>query len=160
MNNSVYGSYRSRTFSDIFAPASGQESYDVFKDYYDNCGIPRMIREAQSGTKINSLQTLFYLLYANYGNSHIANSDESQFIYRLFSIIFMYGQAWEKRFDIQTEIKNFTEDDLLQGSKMIINHAYNNGSEPSVSELDAINEQNTQNSKRSKLDAYAYLWIW
>lgn len=163
-NNSLYGNYRTRTFADIFSPEPGEtekDSYDVFKEYYDNIGIPKMIREEQVGENINSLKTLFYLLYANYGNSSIASQNEDQFIYKLFSIIFMYGSSWEKRLEIQIKLKNLTDEQLVQGSKIIVNHAYNPGTEPSVGsleELQAINEQNSSNNKRSLLDAYTYLW--
>lgn len=34
---------------------------------------------------------LFYLLYARYGNSPIANYDAEQFKMKVFSIIFQYG---------------------------------------------------------------------
>ena len=44
---------------------------------------------------------------------------------------------------------------------MIYNHAYNPGSTPStgsLTELDYINEQNTNSTKKSKLDSYALLY--
>ena len=155
-----YQIFRTRTFSDIFEPspedidAGRNESVDVFLHTYKNVGITPIIKDATA-------TNLFYLLYAQYGNSHIAASDENQFIYRLFSIVFMYGPTWEKRLDIQTSLRGLTESDLLQGAKHIYNHAYNPGTEPAtgeLEELDAINEQNTQNYKRSKLDAYGALW--
>ena len=45
---------------------------------------------SNNGTDANAT-TLYYLLYARYGNSHIVNTDENQFTYKLFSTIFMYG---------------------------------------------------------------------
>lgn len=167
MNSPLFNKFITRTFSEIFEPttediAAGRtESVDVFIYNYQNCGIPTTIRSAASGTLINSAQTLFYLLYARYGNSSIANADENQFMYRLYSTIFMYGPSWEKRFEIQQNLRNLTESDLLQGAKQIYNHAYNPGTSPATSdltELDAINEQNTTNYKRSKLEAYSSLW--
>ena len=155
-----YQIFKTRTFSDIFEPseedkeAGRTESAAVFLYTYKNIGITPIIKDATA-------TNLFYLLYAQYGNSHIAASDEHQFIYRLFSIVFMYGPTWEKRLDIQTNLRGLTESDLLQGAKHIYNHAYNPGTEPAtgdLEELDAINEQNTQNYKRSKLDAYGALW--
>ena len=155
-----YQVFRTRTFADIFTPdeddkeAGRTESVDVFLNVYNHIGITPIIKQATA-------TNLFYLLYANYGNSHIASSDETQFLYRLFSIIFMYGPTWEKRLDIQANLRALTEADLLQGAKQIINHAYNPGTEPStgdLEELEAINEQNTNNYKRSKLDAYGALW--
>lgn len=155
-----YQVFRTRTFAEIFTPdqedkdAGRTESVDVFVYTYKHIGITPIITDATA-------TNLFYLLYANYGNSHIAASDETQFIYRLFSIVFMYGPSWEKRLSIQANLRTLTEDDLLQGAKQILNHAYNPGVEPStdsLEELEAINEQNTQNYKRSKLDAYGALW--
>lgn len=155
-----YQIFRTRTFSDIFEPsqedidAGRTESADVFLYTYKHIGITPIIKDTTA-------TNLFYLLYAQYGNSHIAASDENQFIYRLFSIVFMYGPTWEKRLDIQTSLRGLTESDLLQGAKQIYNHALNPGTAPAtgdLEELDAINEQNTQNFKRSKLDAYGALW--
>lgn len=155
-----YQVFRTRTFAEIFTPdqedkdAGRTESVDVFVYTYKHIGITPIITDTTA-------TNLFYLLYASYGNSHIAASDETQFIYRLFSIVFMYGPSWEKRLSIQANLRALTEDDIIQGSKQILNHAYNPGVEPStdsLEELEAINEQNTQNYKRSKLDAYGALW--
>ena len=104
---------------------------------------------------------LFYLLYAKFGNSPIANLDETQFKYKLFSTIFMYGPAWEKRLDIQDKVRQLSADDLIQGAKAINNHAFNPATDPStgdLEELNYINEQNTTNYKKSKMDAYGQLW--
>lgn len=147
--NSLYGrSDRTRTFADIFG------SLDIFIEAYKNNGIKSTISD-------ENVSTLYYLLYGQYGNSHIANSDENQFKYKLFSIIFMYGPSWEKRLEIQENLRKLSNDELLLGAKQIYNHSFNPSSAPSTSsleELETINEQNTSNYKRSKLDAYALLW--
>lgn len=148
MNNSLYGSYLTRTFTDIYG------TLDKFKEDYENNGIRKTISD-------ESLELLYYLLYGRYGNSHIASSDENQFGYKLFSVIFMYGPSWEKRLDIQNKVRNLTEDELTTGSKAINNRAMNDDSAPSTSsirELDFINEQNTQTYIKSKLDAYGLQW--
>ena len=155
-----YQVFRTRTFSDIFEPTAQEiaegitQSVDKFLTYYRNIGITPIISD-------ETATNLFYLLYAQYGNNHIASSDEHQFIYRVFSLVYMYGPTWEKRLDIQSKLRGLSDADLLQGAKHIYNHAYNPGTEPdtgTLEELDAINEQNTQNYKRSKLDAYGALW--
>ena len=100
------------------------------------------------------------MLYARYGNSHIAYSDENQFRYAVLSKIFMYGPAWEKRIEIQRNVRSLSEDDILQGSKAIYNHAFNPNTEPStdaLNELPFINDQNTTKYRKSKLDGYANL---
>lgn len=140
--------YNTKTFSDMFANA------DEFVAEYQDCGIEKTIRT-------ESARNLYYLLYARYGNSPIANRDENQFVYKIMSIIFQYGPTWEKHLEIQKTIRGLSEEELRAGSKMISNHAYNPSSDPSTAsleELNQINEQSTNNYKKSKLDAYSMLW--
>lgn len=144
---SYYGSYRTRTFADIFP------DLPAFMQMYNQEKIPQKLSEL-------SITTLYYLLYARYGNSHIAFDDEHQFKYSVLSTIFMYGPSWEKRLEIQEALRGLTESDLMQGSKAIYNHALNPGTAPgteSLEELSYINDQNTTNYKKSKLNAYAEL---
>lgn len=146
--NSLYGNYRTRKFTDIYPDVT------TFTNDYNNIGIPTTITS-------ENISTLYYLLYAKYGNSHIANSDETQFKYKLFGTVFSYGPTWEKRLDMQNELRTMSDDELIKGSKQIVNHSYNPSTAPSTAtleELTTINEQNTNNYKRSKLDAYAFLW--
>ena len=145
--DSVYGSYRTRTFTDIYPKVE-----DFIKDYTYN-GIKTTITT-------DSITTLYYLLYARYGNSHIVNSDENQFKYRLFSTIFMYGPTWEKRLDVQNKLRGLTDKELIEGTKQINNHSYNPSTEPSTDdteELPTTNEQTSTKYKKSKMDAYAIL---
>ena len=145
--DSVYGSYRTRTFTYIYPKVE-----DFIKDYTYN-GIKTTITT-------DSITTLYYLLYARYGNSHIVNSDENQFKYRLFSTIFMYGPTWEKRLDVQNKLRGLTDKELIEGTKQINNHSYNPSTEPSTSdteELPTTNEQTSTKYKKSKMDAYAIL---
>lgn len=107
-----------------------------------------------------SASTLFYLLYARYGNSPMANRDVNQFQYKVFSIIFQYGPKWEKDLDIQAKVRALTEDEVRLGSKAIYNQALNPATEPSTAALDEltyINQQNTTNYKKSPLEGYAIL---
>lgn len=140
--------YSTKLFSEIY------DNVNKFKTDYSHIGIPTTISET-------SITTLYYLLYARYANNPIANWDETQWKYKIFSIVFQYGPTWEKRLDIQQTLRNMTESDLMTGSKAIYNHAYNPSSAPStqsLTELEYINDQNTSNQRRGKLDAYAYLW--
>lgn len=140
--------YNTKLFTDIY------ESAEDFVADYTEIGL--------GGIDTSALVTkLFYLLYAKYGNTPIANFDENQFKYKLFSVVFMYGPAWEKRLNIQSELKALSADDLLQGAKVIHNHAFNPSTDPTTStltELTYINDQNTSNYKKSKMDAYGQLW--
>ena len=146
--NSVYGSYRTRKFADIWP------SVDAFLKDYQESAIPQKLKTADA-------TTLYYLLYARYGNSSIANSDENQFKYKVFSTIYIGGATWAKKQEIQDKLREMTEDEILAGTKAINNHAYNPQTAPTtdtVEELDYINEQNTTKYKKSKLDGYAMLW--
>ena len=151
MSNSLYGSYRTRTFNDIY---SNLEDFNDDFTVFSNAGLNPHFN---NNTTIN---TLYFLLVARYGNSHIINSDENQFKARLFSYIFQYGPTWEKRLDIQSIIRNLSEDELLTGSKAINNHALNPSTAPSTNtldELEFIDEQTSTKYKKSKMDAYANL---
>lgn len=108
-----------------------------------------------------SLKKLFLLLYARYGNNPIANQDENQFKYKVYSIVYQYGPTWQRKIEIQKTLRGLSETDLLTGQKTINNHAFNPSTAPSTSTLDElpkIDAQTTSINKRSKLDAYNTLW--
>lgn len=140
--------YETLTFAEIFP------QFDVFKEAYDENELAQPLKDS-------NVKVLYYLLYAKYGNSSIANYDINQFMYKVWSIIFKYGPTWEKRLEIQEKARALTDEELMSGSKAIYNHAFNPGDEPStgsLEELDYINEQNTTNYKRSKIESYQLLW--
>lgn len=140
--------YNTKKFTDIWSEV-GEFVYD-----YNNAGIPTTITE-------ENINTLYYLLYARYGNSPIANNDENQFKYKVLSIIFQYGPTWEKRLEIQANLRNLTEDELRAGSKAIYNHSFNPSTAPSTAtmeEFTTVNDQNTTNTKKGKAEAYGLLW--
>lgn len=146
-NDTYYGGFRTRKFTDVYASA------DAFKEDLRASGMSIELSD-------QSLVNLFYLLYSRYGNSHIASTDETQFKYGIYSIVFMYGPSWEKRLEIQTKLRGLTEDELLAGGKAIYNHSYNPSTSPStdtLEELTTINDQNTTKYKKSKLDGYGAL---
>lgn len=147
--NSLYGNFRQRKFTDIW------ENVDGFTDDYKNCGIPATIND-------NSITTLYYLLYSRYGNSTISSSDETQFKYKLMSLIFQYGPTWEKRLEIQDAIRSLDLKELQDSATAIYNHAYNPSTAPATTDtaeqvMGYINDQNVTLHKRSKTDAYALL---
>ena len=145
--NSVYGNYRTRKFADIWP------SVDAFLKDYQESAIPQKLKTADA-------TTLYYLLYARYGNSSIANSDENQFKYKVFSTIYIGGATWAKKQEIQDKLREMTEDEILAGTKAINNHAYNPQTAPTtdtVEELNYINEQGTLNYKKGKVDGYMWL---
>ena len=146
--NDLFKTYLTRSFADIFP------SVEDFLTEYKAASIPTTITDPNA-------QTLYYLLYSKYGNSHIANSDENQFKYKLWSTIFMYGPTWEKRLEIQNKLRTLTEEDLLQGAIQIYNHSFDPGTAPSTldtNELETVNDQKVSKYSRSKLDAYQFLY--
>lgn len=70
--------YETKLFCELYSDAE-----DFIKDYHD-VGLPVTISDTTA-------TTLFYLLYSRYANNPIANWDETQFKYKLFSIIWQYG---------------------------------------------------------------------
>lgn len=146
--------YSTKIFTEIY------EDYDTFKTEYRASGLN--LTEITN----DNLEIIYYLLYAKYGNSPIANYDENQFKYKLFGIIWQYGPSWQKRLGIQSILRDLTEDEILTGSKSIFNHAYNPGeiaaesasSTTNQPELQYINDQNVTNYTKSKMDAYMQLW--
>lgn len=147
--DSLYGNFRTRTFAQIW------DSVEDFLADYQAVGIKQTISD-------ETATNLYYLLYARYGNSNIASSDENQFKYKLFSVIFMYGPTWEKRLEVQEKVRSLTEDELRESAKAIYNHAYNPSQAPQTDKtgehiLDYINDQNVTLHRRSKTDGYALL---
>lgn len=148
MFESYYGSYRTETFAERFP------TFDVFKAAYAISKIPQKLKDPKS------LETIYYLLYAKYGNSHFANNDLLQQTYKIFSTIFMYGPTWETRLHIQDTLRDLDEAEIMAGGKAIYNHAFNPSTDPSTSTLEellTINDQNTTNYKKSKIEGYALL---
>ncbi len=143
--------YDTKLFTEIW------EDKDEFLSDYSGAtqvGIPAIISNTNA-------TTLYYLLYAKYGNNPIANRDINQFKYKVFSIIFEYGPTWEKRLEIQGKLRALTEEDIIKGAKAIYNSALNPSTAPgtgTLEELNYINAQNTTNYKKSKMEAYAQLW--
>lgn len=141
MPNSLYGNYRTNKFVDIF------ETFNDFKTEYGSTIFKQAITDAK-------LEILYYLLYARFGNSHIANSDENQFKYKLYATIWQFGPVWEKKLQVQKDLRNLSLAELQEGTKQVSDHAYNPSTVPS-GEIETINEQDRTKYKKSKADAYA-----
>ena len=152
---SKYGNYRTSTFADIFPDA------DKFFSEYTKSILFTADTGDENKIPSNYMRILWGLLYARYGNSSIASSDPNRFKYQLWSIIYSAGPAWVKKLELQAKLRGLTDDELLTGSKTINNLAYHDGTQPSTStleEIQAISQQNTVNTKRSKLDGYSLLY--
>lgn len=145
---SLYGNYRQKRFTDVY------NNVNDFLADYGSVGIPPIVAN-------ESVETLYYLLYARYGNSTIANSDTTQFKYRLFSLIYQHGPTWEKKLDLQAKIRALTDEDLLTGGSAIYNSASNPSTDPTTETLDElqfINSQNVTKYRKTKIEAYALQW--
>ena len=155
MSNSMIPQYSTEKFTDVWDEAS-----DFVSDYKSSG-----LYITNNKISDDSATTLYYLLYARYGNSPLANRDVNQFKYKVFSVIFQYGPTWEKELDIQAKIRAISDNpeadvNIYQGSKAIHNQALNPQTAPSTAsleELEYINQQNTTNYKKSPLEGYAML---
>lgn len=143
------GDYCNPSFGEVFKSAEG------WLEAYNTNGIPTTISD-------ESATTLFYLLYAKYGNTPIKMADPNLFAYKCFQIIFQYAPTWEKRLEVQKAIRelSLTDGELFQGGKAIYNHAMHDGSTTPtrpLTELGYIDSQNTTNYKKSKTEGLALM---
>lgn len=143
--------WNTKKFSDIFA------NLGTFETEYKTSGL------YVEGYKLSdkSIVSLYYLLYARYANSPIANDDENQFKYKVWSIIFQYATIWEKKLDIQAKLRSMSEEDIMEGSRQLNNHAFHNGTAPSTGtnqEMLGVNQQDVSKYKKGKVEAYMQLW--
>lgn len=144
------GSYRTRTFSDIF-PDVG-----TFVQFYNQCGIPKMLKTSEEYENW-SINTIYVLLMAEFANSHIKSSAENQFKLRVMVTIFEYGETWQRDMYLQKKLLDMSDVEILEGSKAVYNRALNPENTPSTNaleELTYINEQNTTNYRKNRPDAF------
>ena len=126
--SSMIPQYDTKLMTEIWDEAS-----DFLTDY-QNVGIPTTI-STQNAT------TLYYLLYARYGNTPIANYDENQWKYKIFSVIFQYGPTWEKRLSMQETLRSMQLADLLDnGSIRELFESEESGSSSDSYSKDSTNE--------------------
>ena len=150
LNQDLYGNQRTRTFAEIYPTA------DDFKAAYDS-------NPFATATNINDSEIIkiYYLLYANYGNSSICSSDEYRFELKLFSTIYQYGPIYVQKKIIQEKIVDTPYNDFKAGGKVIYNTALNPNVAPttdSLTELPYINNQNTNNYVKSDAESMQIKW--
>ena len=137
------------------------DSSEKFLADYNNTGTEFTNQVPTTITQENALMT-YLLLFSRYGNNPIANYDVTQFKNKIFTLIWQYGPAWEKRLSMQEDIRNLTLQEIMTGTKTdwsmegtqsqnnsgtdttINNHAYNPSTAPttqSTNELDYIDQQ-------------------
>lgn len=148
-----YGTYRYRTYSEIF------ETVNDFIEQYNISTFPKILDVA--GSEIGAdITTIYYMLFARYANSPIASASEEQFVSRLFLTIFQYAPTWKKRLELQDKLRNLTEDEILKGGKAFYNHANNPSTAPvndSTEALKKIDDQNVTSYLKSKMEGYSIL---
>ena len=143
-------SYSTELFQDIYPDVAS------FMADYNGQKFPKIVKDS-------NVRIIYYSLMARYGNNPIANLDVEQFKTKLQAVLWQYGPSWEKRLEIQEKLRNLSDIDILEGAQAIYNHASNPGeleAETTVDlpELKYIDNQNTTNYKKSKMDAYTQLW--
>lgn len=142
--------YETMLFSDIFP------SLTEFNSLLNDSNFASMTNFLSDSNK----SLLYYLLYAEYGNTPIANRSINQFNIKLITTIFKFGPTWQKNLEIQEALRDLSEEDLMTGSKMIYNMASNNNGVPTtdtIEELPYLYNQNVNKNKRGKLEAYDFL---
>ena len=137
------------------------DSSESFLADYNNTGTEFTNQVPVTISQQNALMT-YLLLFSRYGNNPIANYDVTQFKNKIFTTIWQYGPAWEKRLKMQEDIRGLTLEEITTGTKTgwtsdgsqsqtntgsdttINNHAYNPSTAPSTqstNELDYIDQQ-------------------
>ena len=146
--------YSTMTLTDVWDEASKFLAEYKTSPFYNKAGC--IVTD-------DNITLTYYLLFNKYGNTPIANMDVNQFKFRVFGTIMQYGPAWEQKLKIQEKIRSFGLDDnseIYKGSKAIYNHAFNPETTPAtddLTEINYINDQNTSNYKKSKLEGLAIL---
>ena len=156
MSNIMEPMYDTNLFCEIW------DSSEKFLADYNNTGTEFTNQVPTTISQENALMT-YLLLFSRYGNNPIANFDVAQFKNKIFTLIWQYGPAWEKRLEMQENIRNLTLQEIMTGTKTdwasegtqsqnnsgtdttINNHAYNPSTAPNTqttSELDYIDQQN------------------
>lgn len=112
-----------------------------------------------------SATILYNLLIGKFYNAPINMDSIGQWKQQVMVTIYCYGPTWEKRSELQSKLRNLTDDDLLKGSRHMVNIAANpstpvdtDSGTMSDKELNYIQEQNVSLSERSKVEAYNTLY--
>ena len=157
MNNpSMKPMYDTNLFCEIW------NSSESFLADYNNTGTEFTNQVPTTISQENALMT-YLLLFSRYGNNPIANYDITQFKNKIFTIIWQYGPAWEKRLSMQEDIRNLTLQEITTGTKTdwssegtqsqnnsgtdttINNHAFNPSTAPSTQDTNELNYIDQQN---------------
>lgn len=140
-NETFYNRFRTRTFIEIFP------TVEEFKMAYSESTLGE-VSDA-------SLQKLYFLMLGKYGSSHISYASEDLFVAALCGIIFEYGPSWQKRLEIQKELRDMESSRYTEGSRALHNHSYNPGTAPGTLTdqiLNTIDDQNVTKFNKAPLE--------
>lgn len=144
--------YTPKTFLDVFP-----SDYSFFENW-SLSGLTSL-----AGISVDTVNVIYTLLVARYGNSHITGNDEDLWKKRVAATIFQFAPTWEKRLEIQKKLRELNDTELLTGSKVVYDKSYNpstvieGGPNNEFGEIDTVNEQTKSKNVRSKMEAYAML---
>ena len=148
-SDSYFGSYDTRTLSDIFS------TVDALKNQYESIfGTSEQIIQ-------DNWTTLYAMILSRYADSHIKSYSEDKFKLQFCSIIFEHAPIALKKYEIQKKLRELKEADLEVGTTQVFNQASHDASQPSdqsIWETPYINAQNVNKVRKSKINMYAELW--
>lgn len=143
INYPRFGSFLTRTFADVFGDVN------AFVDAWKELPFSE-----QKDVDDKSIILTYYLLASRYANSTIANTDEDQFKFKLFSLVWQKAPVWCKSKELRNTLLDLNLEEILSNGKAIYNHSYNPSTEPSTGsteELSTINDQNVTINKKGKV---------
>lgn len=147
---------------DLPGDVAGQTITPTFAEVYEDDAA--FIAAYQNGMfpetiSVTSCRTLYYLLYARFGNEEIADTiDFNQWQARMMATVFQYAPAWEKKLEIQEKIRNWSEEQILEGAEERYDMSQHTGKPlPEDGIIKGINAQNRSLRKKDKMSAYSYL---
>lgn len=109
--------YKDLEFTDVWNNVD-----DFVKDYKDADGGLNVLPD-------EAVKLTFYLLFANYGSSHINTTFLTQWKYKVFSKMFSLGPTWYRRLEVQKMLRelDLNDPELFKTAKSIYNNASNGG---------------------------------
>lgn len=148
-----YGTFRYRTFSQIMP------SKEDFLSLWNESAYPKVLEE--SGNEYGAdMTTIYYMLLSRYAHSPIASLDETQFVNKMFLLIFQHGKTLARKLEVQAKLKALTEEQLVKGGKAFYNHAMNPSTAPVTDTIEAlgkIDSQNVTSYVKSVMEGYEQL---
>lgn len=148
--------------------------YKLFKEVFDNYATfktsweltPFATYTEGSETKHllsdGTLQQLYYLIYARYNESHIVATNVEQWKARFWSITFQFAPTWQKRLEIQQNLRDLTENEIRTGIVQKVTRGFNPSTIPSGpntgdQEIDSVDSQSLMKYSKGKLEGYSNL---